>query len=157
MKNKKIMTKKDRKDYFKYVFKTHLIDNIILFIGRCIEIFLPYTLFVVFVFQPEKITNKLIIGYIATVIIVHILIFLFSTSFKVLFKKELYIIDGHIFKKHLAKKDHESRPIIPMARAISEDGGISTKWIAYPKRYFKRGKQKVKIIVYKNKAIDFYF
>ena len=155
MKKKKLMTKEDKRNYFLYQFKTEPLGAL----GDLIYAILYSSIIaiiILLIIKPEEITKIYLMGFIACVLIIYIITYILSASFKVRFLKDIYIIDGHISKNHMFRGTHDSPPVMPKAKAISEDGGVSTKWIYYPKKYFKKGKAKAKIIIYKNKAIDFY-
>ena len=154
MKNQKLMTRKDKYEYFKYYFKIILYR--IIFAIVCVS-----AMFGIFVLVSIEKNQKFIpLPWCLTFILIGIIIYCIPLLkvLRVFYKKEVYIIDGHIFKKHLNnwKTDDGRTNSVNSARAISEDKSISTKWINYPKRYFKLGNPKVKIVIYKGKAIDFY-
>lgn len=156
MKNKKLMSSKDKRKYLWYKIKTN-IGTYIMF-----TFFASFGVFAVIAFVVAPLLNTTdlkeinIIYYVICFLLFAFLYFIFSAPFKVLFFKDVYIIDGHIFKKHFHHYNDNKMKGTFMARAISEDGGITTKWIEYPASYFKKGNAKVKIAVRKNKAIDFY-
>ena len=78
---------------------------------------------------------------------------------KIFFQKR-EIVDGHIYKKHIFNYHGHARDTAyhkPKAKAISEDGNISSIWQYYPKRKFKIENQPVKIIVKNNVEKKFYY
>lgn len=83
---------------------------------------------------------------------------------KVMFVKDLYVVEGHIYKTHMFNKINTGgntyrsfgSPML-FAKAMSEKGNITTDWVPYTKRYLKVKDRKVKMFIKDNKGIDFYF
>lgn len=161
MKKKKAITKDERKSYNKYKFKIAPFKFVEKIFGAIVVTMLIFAIALLLA-KTAKLTETHLIAFIACIIIVLIIEYIISPEFKVKYLKEIYTLDGHIFKTHIFsdEKHHtdgrKTTSLTPKARAISEDGGVTTKWKYYPKKYFKKDNAKVKIIIYKNKAIDFY-
>lgn len=161
MKKKQPITKEDKKAFCKYQFKMSPFE---IFSTAFLALLLAVSFEMVKgLFNTETLFKTLGISYIISFVVILVLGFLTSTTFKVLFFKNIYTLDGHIFKRHVMVGHHHhansqgtTTSFTPKARAISEDGGVTTDWIYYPQRYFKKGDAKVKLIIYKDKAIDFY-
>ena len=160
MKNKQNLTSKERKDYLFYKLKTIHSDFFIMVI---FFIIITWIIFQYFIPNIEKFNQFYIkLCYFAFFALIIIIKFLISKTFKVLFFKNIYSLNGHVFKTHTFIGTHHgsdqahTTTFKSMARAISEDGGTTTKWLYYPKSFFKKGNAKVKLIIYKDKAIDFY-
>ncbi len=147
MKDKKLMNSKDKKNYLIYKLQVNLFRSLLGVLFATV---------IIYFIQSVILGINFIICFVAVMIIY----LFFNKTFKILFSRNVYIIDGHIFKKHVFIKnsgssDNDSGPY-PCARAISEDNSISTSWIYFPNRYFGIKNIRVKIVIKKNKAIDFY-
>ena len=145
-------TKSDKKKYILYKTRNFLFATIF-----------KISFFAIFLFCAQYFFIKdpfHIFHYIVCCLIVAIIMFVFSRTFRVLFLKNNYVIDGKIFKKHIFHRNSGSSEYnegpIPMVRAISDNGSISTPWLFIANKYFKTKDLKVKIITHKNKGIDFY-
>ena len=147
MKNKKLMNNSDKKEYLIYKTKVNLLGDLFKIIF--------FTIIIYFI-QSEIIR----LPFLLCLLIVIGVFLIFSKPLKVFMIKDTYITDGHIFKKHTfinnsGSSEYNTGPYTK-ARAISEDNSITTPWIYYPKHYYKEKEMKVKIVIQKNKAIDFY-
>ena len=153
MNNQELMTGKDKLKYFGYKFKNILIDTVYFLV------FLNIFLFLVFkVIFHDSFKDDLYFFYGFNILVIIIMIFNLLKTLNILLKKRIFIVNGYISKKHTFKTHYSdsSTTMSSKAKATSDDRSITTKWIDYPHRYFKLEKPRVKIIVYKNKAIDFY-
>ena len=160
MKNKREINLDDKKRYLKFCIMTRFIDHFFILIFSA---FLAFA--VIAIISTSYHINNLkdinIIYYILCYIFFVLVFLVFRRSFKVLFFKNMYVIDGHIFKKNVFASQMSGSSggetiYDSKARAISEDGGTTTGWIRFPQKYFKKEDIPVKIIIFKNKAIDFY-
>ncbi len=154
MKNKRNINLDDKLKYLKFCVKTRWSDYLLIFLFSFFLVFAVTAILSEF-YTSQDLNDINIIYYILCYLLFLIIFFVFRKSFKVLFFKNIYVTDGHILKKHtfdVHKDAYES----PEARAISEDGGLSTKWRPFSKKYFRKKEIPVKIVIYKNMAIDFY-
>ena len=153
MNNQELMTRSDKLKYFGDKFKNILIYTIYFLIILNIFLFLGFKLIL-----HDNLKDTELYFYGLNILVIVVMILKLLKILNILLRKNIFIVNGYISKKHRFKKNDSDNftSIISKAKATSDDKSITTKWIRYPNRYFKLGKPKVKIIVYKNKAIDFY-
>ena len=101
---------------------------------------------------------------IAFLIIFMVSIIPHAFRFKIMFGKDLYVVDGHIYKTHKFNKISTGGTTyrsfgspLSFAKAMSDKGNITTDWILYIKKYLKVENRSVKMFIKDNKGIDFYF
>ena len=149
---KELISGKNKIDYLSYIIRNYWFAIIFKISFAAIFLFCAQ-----YFFMPDPFH---VINYLISWVIVAIIWFIFSKSFKILFFKNIYVIDGKIFKTHVfhrnsGSSEYNEGPALK-ARAISDNGGITTPWIHYPKKYKKQEEVKAKIIVRKDKGYDFY-
>lgn len=156
MKDKKLMTPKDKWKYFWYKVKTNIFDYFAFAFFAFFGIMWIFGLIILPLFNITKITKALLLPAIIMYILSFIIFFICRRAFKVLFFKNNYIIDGHIHKQYFFRNPGNKSNGTYKAKAISDIDTIATDWIPYPFSYRKKGKAKVKIVIRNNKAVDFY-
>ena len=159
MSERKKMSLMDRLSFFGYHF-LHLFLFLLEY-SIVVTIFLAIGFKIVF---NESIIDLINQGELKIVIL---LIYLFGLItqlgyiirvLNVLLRRDLYVTQGHIFKKHSFKqRSSDSTTIITKkVRAISNDESVTTDWKTCSGWLYRQNEPQVYIVVHKNKGMDFY-
>ena len=159
MDNRKKMNIKDKLAYFGYYFLHFLFFIMVYFIILTIFLAVGFKLLwnqnIIEILAQKEMHLIIFLCYALGVVIG---LFKLSRTLNVLLKKNLYITEGYIFKKHAFKKNlsDSTTTITKKVRVISNDKSISTDWLSCPNLLYNQEKPHVYIVIHNNKGIDFY-
>jgi glucan phosphoethanolaminetransferase (alkaline phosphatase superfamily) len=154
MNNKRKMTMADKWKYFLFRAKKDFTLYIV-----CISLLL------IIIFSLLYITKVItaVPLVVASIVFVISFVYCFIVNFiyALVFMMNKNIVDGHIFKVHRTREyanNSDASIMATKARAISEEGNISTYWQYYPRRFSKIKNRPVIIILNKkNEGSEFYY
>ena len=154
MNNKRKMTGADKWKYFLFRLKSDI--TFYIFAISLVLAFVFCILYLLKVITMAPLLIDLII-----LLISFIIFFCLDCLYIILFMRKSEIVDGHIFKTHRGREyanDSERSYMATKARAISEDGNITTNWQYSPRKISKEKNKPVFIILNKKgRGSEFYY
>ena len=162
MKSKRVMTKEDKRRYFKYHSRREPAKWIAL-------IFLVISLIIFFVAGKDTIFPKdehytqitsgffLCLGLSAAAAVYSIAM---HCIFLTIFFQKKEVVEGHVYKVHRERmyaNDSDKSVMATKAKAISEDGNIATPWQHCPKKFKNEINKPVLILIHKGQPVEFFY